>query len=435
MLRRVRLPCDPVALARAIDSGVHSGLALLASARVGAMRESDARFSFVACDPIETSEDLIPLGGSSHDALGFSGHAAAPRWIGVVPYESLRSALERNSHDTRPAPRVTTPRWHRYDAVLRVDHVTGEVSVEADDARAADKLVAAASRAPRARKEFSLTSQGDARDSSRDHEARIGAALEYIARGDVYQVNLARRLAFAFEGSPLDHFANLFGKSPSPYAVFWEMNDDVVIAGTSPELALEARAKLDGAHLRTAPMKGTRPRGAHFEEDEANRRELESSDKERAELVMAVDLHRNDLGRVADFGSVRVLGAARTLRSRTVFSRANEIVAFCKDTLILSSIASAVLPCGSVTGAPKVRAMEIIAELEAHRRGFYTGAVGYVSRAGDLVLAMGIRTSVLSRRDRELEYFSGGGIVAGSDPRREVEETNWKASQLGGSKA
>lgn len=421
MLRRVRLPCDPLALARALEG--HAGLAVLASAPDSAMRESDARFSFVACDPIETSEDFLPSVTTREP--GYAGHPPAPRWIGMIPYETTRATLERHhERDSRDAPSITKSRWHRYDAVLRVDHVTGEVAVEADDARAAERLVRAASRSPRQARAITLAPIDV--EAPRVHEARVARALEYIARGDIYQVNLARRLSFAFEGAPLDLFANLFGKSPSPYAVHWQMNDEIAIAGTSPELALEVR----GHTLRTAPIKGTRPRGACFESDEAQRRELEASEKERAELVMAVDLHRNDLGRVARFGSVRALGAPRTLRSRTVFSRAHEIVAFCNDAIDVSSIASAMIPCGSVTGAPKVRAMEIIAELEAHRRGLYTGAIGYVSRAGDVVLAMAIRTAIATRG--AVEYFSGGGIVAGSDPRREVDETNWKAAQLGG---
>ncbi len=228
------------------------------------------------------------------------------------------------------------------------------------------------------------------------------------------------------EGSPVDVFAQLFGKAPSPYGVLWDVDGDLTVIGTSPELALEAR----GALLRTAPIKGTRPRGTCRVTDEANRLELEASDKEAAELVMAVDLHRNDLGRVARFGSVCAVGGPRTIASRTVFSRVREVVARREVGCDLSSVVQAALPCGSVTGAPKVRAMEIIAELEAHRRGLYTGAIGYVGRDGGLVLSMAIRTAVASRRDRALEYFSGGGIVAGSDPLREVAETNWKASHL-----
>ncbi len=422
MIRRVSLPADPWALARALDG--RPGLAVLASAPEAALRQSDARFAFVACDPVETSEDLVPPPGPLE--AGWAGHAAAPRWIGAVPYEALR-ARERRGSESRPAPRIGRSRWNRHDAVLRVDMFTGEVAIEADDAAACERLFRAVTRhAACAPRETRLRAKPG--EPPRVHEARVRAALEYVARGDVYQVNLARRLDFEVEGAPLDLFAKLFGKAPSCWSVHWEMDDDLVVIGTSPELALEAR----GEALRTAPIKGTRPRGDDAATDEALRRELEASEKERAELVMAVDLHRNDLGRVARFGSVRVLGEPRTLASRTVLSRAREIVARRDVGVDLSRLVEATLPCGSVTGAPKVRAMEIIAELEAERRGLYTGALGYVGRDGGLVLAMAIRTAVVSRRDAALEYFAGGGIVAGSDPRQETQETEWKARQLTG---
>jgi anthranilate/para-aminobenzoate synthase component I len=359
--------------------------------------------------------------------VGFAGHAAAPRWIGYVPYEAMR-ALERATSprdDARPKPRLPTPHWNRYDAVIRVDHWTGEVAIEADTSAAAERLFRAASSARASAPEAVTLTPVDAR-SEGDHEARIAAALEYIARGDVYQVNLARRLRFSTRNRPLDIFRALFGKAPAPFGVCFEVNEDEAIIGTSPELALEVR----GHVLRTAPIKGTRPRGACAQADRDELEDLEASDKERAELVMAVDLHRNDLGRVATFGSVRALGQPRTITSRTVSSRVHEVVARRDLSCDLSRIVSAMLPCGSVTGAPKVRAMEIIAELEPQRRGLYTGAVGYVGRDGGLVLAMAIRTAVVSRRDAVLEYFTGGGIVAGSDPRRELEETRWKARQL-----
>jgi anthranilate/para-aminobenzoate synthase component I len=374
--RLVPLPPDPIAIAHALVG--REGLAVLASSVVGALREDDVRESFVACDPVETSEDLAPHRG------GF--------WIGAVPYEAMRG-IERRGDDRRPAPRIQKARWKRYDAVVRIDHRTGDVFIDADDFAASERLFRAARGKPSERRDVNLTMREG--EPARVHQQRIAAALEYIARGDVYQVNLARRIDFDFEGSPID----LLGRNPSPYGVLWDVDDDLTVIGSSPELALEVR----GDRMRTAPIKGTRPRGTCRLTDEALREELEASEKERAELVMAVDLHRNDLGRVARFGSVRTLGEATTLASRTVFSRVREIVATRADGVDLSTILEAVLPCGSVTGAPKVRAMEIIGELEVHRRGLYTGAIGYVDRDGTCVLSMAIRTAVVSKRERSLE--------------------------------
>jgi anthranilate/para-aminobenzoate synthase component I len=143
---------------------------------------------------------------------------------------------------------------------------------------------------------------------------------------------------------------------------------------------------------------------------------------------MAVDLHRNDLGRVAVPGSVRVVGSPRVVPGRTVFSRLLEVRARRAPNATLAEVVQAMLPCGSVTGAPKVRAMEIIARIEPDRRGLYTGAFGHVGRDGRIVLAMAIRTLQIAAG--EATYFSGGGIVADSVPQRELEETRWKAAQL-----
>jgi anthranilate/para-aminobenzoate synthase component I len=180
--------------------------------------------------------------------------------------------------------------------------------------------------------------------------------------------------------------------------------------------------------LRTGPIKGTRPRGAHAEEDARFARELDTDPKERAELTMAIDVHRSDLGRVAEPGSVRLMSGPRVVAGRTVWSRVAEVVARRAAGASLERVARAVLPCGSVTGAPKVRAMEVIARLEPWRRGLYTGAFGYVGRDGSLELAMAIRT--LQLQGDEGAYFTGGGIVADSVPERELEETRWKAAQL-----
>jgi anthranilate/para-aminobenzoate synthase component I len=259
------------------------------------------------------------------------------------------------------------------------------------------------------------------------HVERVRAALQLIAAGDLYEVNVARRIPVALQGDALALFTSLLDAAPAPWGFFQDLGQTLAIA-TSPELALSVR----GDALRTCPIKGTRPRGHDADEDARLARELDRDPKERAELTMAVDVHRNDVGRVSVPGSVRVLGEPRVLGGRTVWSRVAEIVARRAPDATLEDIVRAVLPCGSVTGAPKVRAMEVIARLEPWRRGLYTGAFGYVGRDGRLELAMAIRTLQLARTrgGGEGDYFAGGGIVADSIPERELEETRWKATQL-----
>jgi anthranilate/para-aminobenzoate synthase component I len=406
------------------------GLVVLASDARGALRPGDARASFVACDPEGASDALVPPAGPP--TRGWNGAPAAPRWVGAVPYEALRG-IERAAWtgvDARPPAEVPRPVWRRYDAVLRIDHASGRAAIEADDLLAAHRLERALSRparegGPASVRDvgFELAPRGEG-EPKEAHVERVREALRLIAQGDIYQVNLARCIPFAFRGEPLGLFLALLARAPAPYALFADLGD-LAVCASSPELALEIR----GDAVRTAPIKGTRPRGVDAAADARLARELDADPKERAELTMAIDLHRNDLGRVARTGSVRVLGDPRVVASPTVWSRVAEVVARRAPGATDESILRAMLPCGSVTGAPKVRAMEIIARLEPHRRGLYTGAFGYVARDGAVVLAMAIRTLEVFGRERA-QYFAGGGIVEGSDPLREYEETRWKASQL-----
>jgi anthranilate/para-aminobenzoate synthase component I len=447
-IRAERAPADPGAIARALAGAGRPGLAVLASRPQGAARREDARWSFVACDPVEQSDDVVPelpgvtqsvrltQGGGYAGAPaghGYGGAAPGPRWIGVVPYEALR-AVERprwtREPDERAACAFARPSWLRYAAVVRVDHATGEVAIEADDAASAGRLASALARAledgpgPASAFELRAWPPGEPEES---HRERVREALRLIAAGDLYEVNLARRIPLQFRGDVLALFESLLAAAPSPWGFLLSLPDRAVCA-TSPELALSVRGDL----LRTCPIKGTRPRGRDAGADERLAGALDADEKERAELTMAVDVHRNDLGRVAVPGSVRVLGDPRLVAGRTVWSRVAEVVARRAPGVTLADVARAVLPCGSVTGAPKVRAMEVIARLEPWRRGAYTGAFGYVGRDGGLELAMAIRTIQLegSGSERAGSYFAGGGIVADSAPERELEETRWKAAQL-----
>jgi anthranilate/para-aminobenzoate synthase component I len=425
--RTLRVPADPLRIARALVG--RPGLAVLASRPAAAPRPEDARYSFVASDPVDASDALVPPGATAGDREG----SAQPAWIGVIPYEGLR-AIERSAWtrdpDDRPPCTLARPAWRRYAAVVRVDHTTGEVVVAGDDERSIASLAERVSDAtptdPVAPPELRLGPTGDA--EAHAHLERIREALRLIASGDLYEINLARRIPVTFKGDVLALFTSLLDSAPAPWGFLQDLGETLVIA-SSPELALS----VNGDELRTCPIKGTRPRGRDDEEDVRLARELDADPKEQAELTMAVDVHRNDLGRVAVPGSVRVLGAPRVLGGRTVWSRVAEVVARRLPGASLDDVMRAVLPCGSVTGAPKVRAMEVIARLEPWRRGLYTGAFGYVGRGERLELAMAIRTLQLARSETgawEGSYFSGGGIVADSVPERELEETRWKAVQL-----
>jgi anthranilate/para-aminobenzoate synthase component I len=327
------------------------------------------------------------------------------------------------------------PEWHRYRATLAIDHARGEVFCIGLTRADALDLLAKINRGRLSPIEARRPAIEIADDEPLDrHIDRILAAKELILRGDLYQVNLARRIRVALRGGRLiDLYARLARAAPTPLgALFTGFGEGVTILSTSPELFLLAEPSAAGGggfgRLFTAPIKGTRPRGADAPADLALTRELDADPKERAELTMIIDVERNDLGRIAEVGSVRMVRAPHVVTHRTVHHRLALLSARARGHFSREEVISAMLPSGSITGAPKVRAMEVIASLEPRRRGLYTGAFGCVSHDGRLTLAMAIRTLVM--RGGEGEYWTGGGIVADSDPEREVEETRWKALQL-----
>jgi para-aminobenzoate synthetase component 1 len=248
-------------------------------------------------------------------------------------------------------------------------------------------------------------------------------AVEYVHAGDCFQVNLSQRLLYPARLPPLELYCRLRERNPAPFAGYFDAGD-FVVASASPERFLQVR---DGA-VETRPIKGTRPRGSTPAEDQARRGELLSSAKDRAENVMIVDLLRNDLGRVCRYGSVRVPALCRLESYGFVHHLVSEVRGRLRAGLGPLDLLRAAFPGGSVTGAPKVRAMEIIAELEPTARGPYCGSLGYIGFDG------GIDTSILIRTFTAaagwLQFPVGGGIVADSVPEREYEETWHKAEGL-----
>jgi len=256
-----------------------------------------------------------------------------------------------------------------------------------------------------------------------DYRAAVRRILAYLAAGDCYQVNLTRAFAAPLAGPPWALLERLARRHPAPYTGYLDLGDQIVVAN-SPELLLRRR----GRHVETRPIKGTRPRDEHAVHDVALVAELRRDPKERAEHVMIVDLERNDLGRVCEAGSVRVAALARVESHRSVHHLVSVVSGTLCDGVDVGALLLATFPGGSITGAPKVRAMEIIAELEPHPRGVYTGALGLVAPTGDVELSLPIRTAVVT--DGRVRWHAGGGIVADSDPERELAEAWLKTAAL-----
>ena len=309
-----------------------------------------------------------------------------------------------------------------YDRVVTVDHRARkswivELSDRADeraiDPRTYDEAFGGAPSAPARGANFTRDRYLDA----------VRRAKEYIAAGDIYQVNLSQRFHTRTDAAPFDVYRKLREISPAPYAAFLQLGRRSILSA-SPEQFLELR----GRSLVTRPIKGTRRRSADDDEDERLRQELHASPKDDAELAMIVDLERNDLGRVCEYGSVRVT-APKTLESHpTVHHLVATVEGKLRRGLGSVDVLKAAFPGGSITGAPKIRAMEIIDELEPTRRAFYTGAIGTLGFDGSMSLSIAIRTILADGPD--FFFQAGGGIVADSDPLAEYDETLAKASAM-----
>jgi aminodeoxychorismate synthase component I len=251
----------------------------------------------------------------------------------------------------------------------------------------------------------------------------VRRAQDYIAAGDIYQVCLAHRFRADWRGDAWPLYAALRHYSPAPHAGYLALGDTTVLSA-SPECFL----RLSGRHILTRPIKGTRPRRAEADADERSAYDLITSPKEVAELVMITDLERNDLGRVCEYGSVRVSDLVRLERYEQVFHLVSTVEGMLRPEISHAAAVAACFPGGSISGAPKKRALEIIAELESAPRGIYTGAVGFFGFNGESRFNIAIRTVVA--RGGEVTFHAGAGIVADSVPEREWQETLDKAAGI-----
>lgn len=422
-----QLPLDPLEVLRRWP--LEHPVAMLHSGRA---HDRFARWSLLA-EPREwiVGDGLAPLAAVKKPPdLAATGAAVfSPGWIALFAYDLGRSCepavqLNSSSANDRIWPDVHLA---RIDKALVFDHLSGTWSAFGDMRPLIEPL------APSMVADADDFWTGEVRSSLAQDEYRraVQRVLEYIRAGDVYQVNLARRLSAEFAGSSRALAGRALRSSAPWYGAYLELPADRAVISLSPELFLSVDG--DTRRVRTRPIKGTLPASRPA-------RELLRSEKDAAELHMIVDLMRNDLGRVCEMGSVRVTSPRIIESHPTVHHGVAEVEGVLRKEASLDDLLRATFPPGSVTGAPKIRAMQIIDELEPVRRGPYCGSIGFIDDAGNMALNVAIRTMALSGRRTAgrfghfihgvLDYGTGGGIVADSIPAREWEETEQKAAVL-----
>ena len=293
------------------------------------------------------------------------------------------------------------------------------IASEAKQSRDRDCFVATAPRNYRQNKEIMLKSNF----TPEEYMKAVNRVREYIAAGDVFQVNLSQRFEADLEIPPYELYKRLRAVNPAPFASYLNF-PGIAVVGASPERFLKVQSDL----VETRPIKGTRPRGRDSVEDERLANELNRSIKDRAENVMIVDLERNDLGRVCYYGTVKVTELAILETFPTVFHLTSTVVGRLSRGKSNIDLLKATFPGGSITGAPKVRAMEIIDELEPTKRSVYTGSIGYLSFNEDMDVNIVIRTFLI--KEGKAYFQVGGGIIYDSDPEAEYMETLDKAKAL-----
>lgn len=259
--------------------------------------------------------------------------------------------------------------------------------------------------------------------SKEDFVAMVDRAKEHITRGDIFQIVLSQRFSADFTGNPFSLYRMLRTSNPSPYMFYMDYGQYIIL-GTSPE----SLVKVKGRKVTTNPIAGTKPRGKTTEEDAAVAEGLLNDEKEIAEHRMLVDLGRNDIGRISKVGTVEVGKYMKIEFYKHVMHIVSEVTGSLRDEMHVVDALTACLPAGTVSGAPKIRAMQLINELESLKRGVYAGAVGYISVTGDMDLALAIRTMIV--KDNRAHVQAGAGIVYDSVPVSEYEETLNKAKAL-----
>jgi para-aminobenzoate synthetase component 1 len=384
-----------------LDTAVGKGISILAAEPAKIISTNGDPFSALAKELAArhvASERPFPVGA----AIGYFGY-------------DLKNVVERLPSNAADDLGLTHCWLGFYDNLLVFDHAKKELWEVGSTEVGRTYPMSSHPRGPDSDLVSNLT-----RDSYR---ATVLRAKQYIAAGDVYQVNLSQRFQCGVDASAPEVYHALRNSNPAPYGVYLDIGDAQILS-TSPECFLNIRDR----HVMTRPIKGTRARGATPEEDARIAVELLASPKDNAELVMITDLERNDLGRVCEFGSVRVSELVRVETYATVHHLVSTVEGILRGDVTHVDCVRACFPGGSITGAPKIRAMEIIDELEPHARGVYTGAIGFLGFNRLTHFNIAIRTVVY--QNGRLTFHSGGGIVSDSEPDAEYDETLVKAGGI-----
>ncbi len=357
--------------------------------------------------------------GESDDELPFVGG-----WFVYLGYE-LVGEIEPRLHLPPAEDGLPKAFARRCRAAILLDHRKGQCWLVSEDAETFDQALAEIENLPAGMSPPELPLLRMSVDPGKQFTAGVDRIRQWILDGDVFQVNLSRAWHAECDEpiDPVAVYAALAEANPAPFAALARMPGGTVIS-SSPERLVEVRGRL----VQTRPIAGTRPRGASAGLDESLSRELVSHPKERAEHIMLIDLERNDLGRVCETGSVEVDELMVIESYAHVHHIVSNVRGRLRDGLHPSDVIAAVFPGGTITGCPKVRCMEIIAELEGRGRSFYTGALGYLGRDGSLDLNILIRSMLVS--GNRLSFRTGAGIVSDSEPDSELAETEAKARGL-----
>lgn len=317
-----------------------------------------------------------------------------------------------------------------YDGIIIIDHRKNKVyvvslGIKENPNKIVDEIIQKIKKGKKANINLKPSEKKNFKSNfSKDgYMKAIDKIKDYIKNGDIYQANLTQRFECELNESPYELYGKLRNINPAPFASFIDFGEGYIVS-SSPERFIKVKDRI----IETRPIKGTRPRGKTAEEDIKNKEELLNSEKDKAELLMIVDLERNDLGRISKTGTVKVTELFHLEEYATVYHLVSTVIGEMKDGTDIIDVLKATFPGGSITGAPKIRAMEIIDELEPTQRNIYTGSIGYVGFNGDADLNIVIRTIVC--KDNKAYFQVGGGIVWDSDPQLEYEETLHKAKAL-----